>query len=191
MAAAKTAVFVIVPRETSASYSIDEALLNEDGRLVTVVGKTTQVEGEFVLNYEDPSASQFGLLTANLRGLISDERQRDEAIRAHWLESDRYLLATFQVKEMRNFPTKVRAGEPVQFQLVGDLTIKEVTREVTWDVAATLKVERLVGTATTSILLPDFNVPLPNVTGVLAVTEGITVTVDFTFETVRPTPVIC
>lgn len=50
MAAAKTAVFVIVPGETSASYSIDEALLNEDGRLVTVVGKTTRVEGEFVLN---------------------------------------------------------------------------------------------------------------------------------------------
>lgn len=186
----RTATFVIVPGETSASYSIEEILLNENNRVATVIGKTTQVEGEFVLNYEDPSASQFGLITANLRGLISDERQRDEAIRAQWLESARYPLATFRTKEVRNFPAEPRAGEPVHFQLVGDLTIKEVSREVTWDVAATLKVDQLVGPATTSILLADFNVPPPGVAGVLIVADGVTVSVDFTFKTVRSTPAI-
>ena len=187
-AAGRTAAFAIVSVETSARYEIEEIIL-ENNLLATVVGETNHVGGELTLNYDDPAASQFGLFTANLGALTSDQPERDEAIRVQWLESIHYPVATFVVEEVRGFPSHARAGEPVQFQLFGDLTIKETTREVVWDVTATLNVERLTGTAVTTIGLSDIGVSPPVVAGVLAVTDSVTIAVDFTFDRIESIPI--
>ncbi len=186
--AGRTAAFALIPGETVASYSIDQVLLNENGRVVTVTGKTAQVEGVFTLNYDQPLAGQFGLFTANLKLLKSDQPERDDAVRTQWLESDLYPRAAFQPREVRNFPPDARAGEPVRFQLAGDMTIRNVTRQVTWDVTATLKVDRLTGIATTSLRLADFEMPLPTVDGQLAAAEEVTVTLDFAFKRTTEVP---
>ncbi len=60
------ATFVMVPEESSVTYSIGEILLQEDNRLATVVGKTNRIQGQFKLNYSDPSASQFGFFVVNI-----------------------------------------------------------------------------------------------------------------------------
>jgi len=189
----KTATFEIIPGETTATYSINQVLLSEDNRVATVAGQAGGVEGVFALNYEQPLASQFGLFTANLKLLRSDQPERDEAVWTQWLEADRYPRAAFQPREIRDFPPDARAGEPVRFQLVGDMTIKDVTRQVSWDVTATLKVDRLTGTATTSLRLADFGIPLPTVDGQVAATEGVTVTLDFASKrtTEVPLPSAC
>ena len=187
-AAGRTAAFAIVSVETSACYEIEEIIL-ENNLLTTVVGETNYVGGELTLNYDDPAASQFGLFTANLGALTSDQPERDEAIGAQWLESGHYPVATFTVQEVRDFPSDARPGEPVQFQLFGDLTIKETTREIVWDVTATLNVERLTGTATTTIEMSDVGVSPPVVAGVLAVPDSVTITVDFTFDRIESIPI--
>jgi polyisoprenoid-binding protein YceI len=174
--------FVIVPEETTASYSIDEIFIDQNNTLATAVGRTSAVEGELMLDFEDPAASQFGQFRVDISTLTSDRSRRDNAIRRQWLESASYPLATFDVKEVRGFPAGAREGEPVEFELVGDMTIKETSREVTWDVTAVLEGDRLSGTATTFILLEDFDVPVPNIAGILRVTDGATVTLDFAME---------
>jgi polyisoprenoid-binding protein YceI len=116
-----------MPGESTPNYSIDENFLNENNALATVMGKASQVEGEFVLNYDHPLASEFGLFTANLKTPRSDQPERDDAVRTQWLGSDHYPMASFQPKELRDFPSDVRAGDPVRFQLAGDVTIKDVT----------------------------------------------------------------
>ncbi|MEZ4557752.1 MAG: YceI family protein [Caldilineaceae bacterium] len=68
--------------------------------------------------------------------LRSDRSRRDRAIRSRWLESATFPLATFKVTEVRGFPADPAEGEPIDFQLVGDMTVKETTREVVWDVTA-------------------------------------------------------
>ncbi len=153
-----------------------------------MVGQAGQVEGEFTLNYDHPLASQYGLFTADLKLLKSDQPERDEAVRTQALAVDLYPRATFQPKVVHNFPPDARAGEPVRFQLVGDLTIKNIAREVAWDVTATLKVDRLTGVATSYIHLADFDVLLPAMDEQLAVTEGVTVTLDFAFKRTTPVP---
>jgi len=186
--AGRTAVFAIVPAETSASYSVHAVLLNENNQLVTVEGRTDHVTGEITLNYDHPSATQIGQFTVDIRTLTSDQPQRDEALR-QWLDSSRYPVSVFVANEVRSFPDSPRAGQPVQFQLVGDMTIKEVTRQVTWDVTATLNLDRLVGTAITSIMLADFNVSPPAMADVGTETDDATITLDFTFKRVTPIPV--
>jgi len=180
--------FLMVPGGSSLSYVVNQTLLNQDSQVITVTGKTSQLDGYLTLDYDDPAASQFGEFLANLRLLHSDNQERDEALRTDWLETARFPFARFVVTRVDHFPALARPGEPVQFQLVGDLTLKQVTRPVIWDVTATLSVDRLTGQATTVLRLSDFDVALPEVPGVLKVTDGVTLTLDFAFETAKPKP---
>jgi polyisoprenoid-binding protein YceI len=182
LAAPEETRFAIVPDETTASYSIEETFINQNNRVGTAVGKTNAVQGELTLNYEDPSASQFGQFVVDISTLTSDRPRRDNAIREQWLESASYPLTTFVVKEVRGFPADAQEGQSIQFQLVGDMTLKETTRPATWDVTATLAGDRLTGQATTFIMLQDYNVPPPSIAGILSVTDGAQLTLDFTLE---------
>ena len=82
------------------------------------------------------AASEFEPFVVDISTLKSDRSRRDRAIRTQWLESATYPLATFEVKEMRNFPADPQEGELISFQLAGDMTVKETTVEVVWDVTA-------------------------------------------------------
>jgi len=180
--------FALVPEESTLTYTVTQVLLGEGGRTEQVVGSTHQLAGQFALNYDDPTASSFGLITVNLNTLDSGNRERDEALRSDWLEFARFPLAYFWIKEVRDFPLDFRPAQPLNFQLVGDLTLKDVTRTVVWDTTATLSVDRIEGIATTRIDLADFGIPLPRMPGLIEVTDGVTVTVDYTFKMEQPLP---
>lgn len=179
---AQQVTFVLVPEETTAGYSIEEIFINDNNTLNTAIGTTSVVTGEFTLNYAEPTASSFGQFVVDISTLRSDQTRRDRAIRTRWLESASYPLATFDVTEVRNFPAEPAEGVPIEFQLVGDMTVKETTREVVWDVIAMLQGDRLTGTATLATMLENFNIPIPSILGVLRVTDGITLTLEFVFE---------
>jgi len=187
----RVATFVLAPGETTLSYTITESVMYDWGRPATVTGSTRAVEGQFMLDYDYPSHSRFSPITANVRTLQSDEPARDQTLQEEWLESERYPLAVFMAKEVRDFPSGALPGQPIRFQLAGDLTIHEVTRPVIWDVTGNLSVDRLTGKATTWLRLTDFSVPPPYLPGVLTVVDGVSVTLDFTFKTTNPTPPTC
>ena len=89
-------------------------------------------------------------ITVDLRTLTSDKNRRDQRIREQWLESNTYPYATFVSTELQGGPESYTEGEEVSFKLVGDMTIREQTRPVTWDVTAKLEGDTVTGTATTS-----------------------------------------
>jgi polyisoprenoid-binding protein YceI len=179
-AAAQIRTFVIVPGQTTAQYSVDETFINDNNRFATAIGKTSVVEGSLALNYADPVKSELGEITVDISTLASDSGRRDNAIRERWLESARFPLASFQAKEIRGFPADPQEGQPIEFQLAGDMKIKDTMREQVWDVTATLDGDTLTGTATTFLMLADYNVPVPEILGIVSVTDGLTATLDFT-----------
>lgn len=180
--AAQPRTFVVLPAQTSAQYSIDEIFINQSNRLNTAVGVTSQVTGSLTLDYANPSASQLGEFVVDISTLKSDSSRRDGAIRDRWIETARYPLVTFAAKEIRDFPAGAKEGEPVQFKIAGDMLIRETTREQVWDVTATLNGDTLSGTATTFLMLADYNVPVPDMLGILKVTDGLTATLNFVLQ---------
>jgi len=174
--------FTLVPEETIVSYSVEETFLNENNRLATAIGRTSQVTGELTVDLENPANIEFSEFSVDISTLQSDSGRRDNAIRRDWLESSQFPLARFIVKELDGFPASPQEGQPLQFKMLGDLTVHEVTRPVTWDVTATLNGDRLTGTATTFIMMADWGVQPPNIAGILIVKDGVTLTLDFTFE---------
>lgn len=178
----RTASFAIVPEESSAGYSIQEVFISDNNTLATAVGVTSIITGGLTLNYDDVTASEFEPFVVDISALTSDRSRRDRAIRRQWLESSTYPLARFEVSEVRGFPADPQEGEALSFQLAGDMTVKETTIEAVWDVTATLEGDRLTGSATFDTFLADFDIPVPSIAGVLRVTDGITLRLDFVMQ---------
>ena len=70
-------------------------------------------------------------------------------------------------------------GQPISFTMTGDLTVKETTKPVTFEVTATLQAGVLTGTATTTILLSDFAVGPIEIAGMLGTEDEAKLTLAF------------
>lgn len=176
--------FKIVPAETVVQYAVDETFLNENNRLNTAIGKTSQVTGEFSVDLNNPAQIQFGEFTVDISTLTTDSSRRDNAIRNRWLESSRFPWAKFTVSQLVGFPNNPQEGQELTFQMEGNLTVRDTTRPITWNVKAVKNGNRLTGEATTFLMMKDWGVEPPNIAGVLIVKDGVTLTINFTFEQV-------
>lgn len=176
--------FKVVPAETTVQYAVDETFLNENNRLNTAIGKTNQVTGEFLVDLNNPAQIQFGEFTVDISTLTTDSSRRDNAIRGRWLESSRFPLAKFTVSQLIGFPNNPQEGQELTFQMEGNLTVRDTTRPLTWNVKAVKSGNRLTGEATTFLMMKDWGVEPPNIAGVLIVKDGVNLTINFTFEQV-------
>ena len=59
----------------------------------------------------------------------------------------------------------------MSFQLVGDLTIREITQPAIFDVTASLSGDTLNGVATTRLKMSDFGIDPPNFANTLTVAD--------------------
>ncbi len=172
----KVYTFNIVPDQTQASYSVKEVLL---GQSVTTVGTTNVVQGQFQLGIKDGKPYiVLSQLRVDLRTLTSDNPLRDQAIRRQWLESNTYPYADFVAKEVTDFPSSMVEGQTLRFKVIGDMTIRNITRSVTFDVTAKIEGDTLTGTGTTLIYMKDFGFSAPDLVGRFTVTDGVTITVQ-------------
>jgi len=171
--------FQIVPEQTEASYEVQEQFLSRQ-LPNKAVGKTNAVTGEFQFSTDGQPSGKVTKITVDLRTLASDKGMRDRRIHTEWLESDKYPFAEFTSTETQGVPASYTEGQEISFKLVGDLTIREVTHPVTFDVIGTLAGDTVTGTATTQILMKDFGFDPPSVAGMLTVEDGVTIKVSFT-----------
>jgi polyisoprenoid-binding protein YceI len=94
--------------------------------ITTVKGRIADVEGSIFIDEQDPKNST---VKASLKAASIDTRtgQRDDHLRsADFLDIEKYPEIKFE-------STRIE-GDRNEFKLVGDLTIRDVTREVTLDV---------------------------------------------------------
>lgn len=149
-------LFRITPVQSQASFSVYETF--PEG---TAIGRTREVTGDIIVDFENPVNSQVGVIRVNLRTLRTNDLARDRSIRCCVLLTarDEYEFAEFQPTAIGELPNQVVFGEPVSFQVMGDLSLRGATRSVTFDVELTVHDdERLTGTATTSVNRRDFGI---------------------------------
>lgn len=171
-------VYRIVPEWSRASYRVRETFL-EDQTVGVAEGSTDAVAGEILVDRANPERSRFGQIVVDISQLESDEERRDNAIRRQWLESARYPRATFENARLTGLPERVVEGREFSFRMVGDMTIRETTREQEWEVTATLDGDTLRGVATTDIEMTRYGVEPPNVAGFVAVENDVELTLEF------------
>lgn len=172
--------YVMVSEESEARYRVREQLVGVN-LPSDAVGTTRAITGVLVLEGDRviPEASRFQV---DLRTLTSDQARRDNFIRRNTLQADRYPYAVFIPREVRGLPTPLPTSGEHAFQLIGDLTIQDVTRPVTWEVVARVEGDRVTVQARTQFTFADFNLEPPRVPVVLSVDETIRLEIDGVFR---------
>ncbi len=79
-------------------------------------------------------------------------------------------------------PLKLPASGDVAFKLIGNLTIRDVTKPATWDVSGKVSGNTATGTATTTFTFEDFNLTQPHVARVLSIVDSIRLELDLTLQ---------
>ena len=181
-------LYQIDPNQSMAQYSVQEVYVGTiDGKLV--VGQTNGIEGDILIDWSNPANSQLGMVTVNVEELTSDSKQRDRQIRQSYLESSLYPEATFIPEAEQEFPDSIAVGDTVNFVLHGFLTVREITIFSDWTVELTLEADRIVGRATTDILMSDFGVGPISIVGLLSTEDEMQLSLDFVALTEGAAPV--
>ena len=173
-------IFEIVPAQSQVSFSIFEKL---GGQPNTVVGTTSEVAGQLALNAQDLSQTQIGVIQVDARTFVTDNQRRNGAIRNFILNTSQYELITFTPTAITGLSGAAQPGQPFTFQVTGDLTIRDVTHSVTFDVTAQgTSGTQISGSATTIVKRSDFGLQIPSVPNVANVGEEVTLQINFVAE---------
>lgn len=170
-------VFSIVQAESEVRFTLGELL---SGVPTTVVGATDQVAGEIAIDPENPASTKVGVIRVNARTFATDNNFRNRAINNSILETDKFEYVTFSPSEIANFPENPSIGEALEFQISGDLTVRDITNPVTFDVVVTAVSEnRLEGSASATIARVDYGLQIPEVPRVADVDEEVLLEIKF------------
>lgn len=156
-AAGSATVYRIDATQSEARYEVGETFF-QGNRFVTAIGRTKGIAGDVLVDFANPANSQIGTIVIDVSQLTSDENRRDNYIRNNALESSQYPQATFVPTKIEGIPASVKPGDTLTLKVTGDLTVKETTKPVTFDVTLTANEDKLTGSAVTQILLSDFSV---------------------------------
>ena len=164
--------------ESSVSFEIDEIL---NGNPFRVVGVTTEVAGEVLIDFDDPTASQLGTIVINVRTLATDSGFRDRAIRGPILGSsrDENEFAVFEPAEIEGLPNSVTVGDRVPLRITGTFSLSGESRPVTFDTeVSVVSEERVAVTGTATVLRSDFGLTIPDIPSVSGVADEILLVID-------------
>lgn len=176
-AQAGATTFQIVPEESEARYSMTEVLL---GTTRPVVGATNQVRGEIAVNPADPAAAAVSVIEIDAGSIATDNERRNTAVRRFILQTEEYPQILFRPTAVENMPAAVAVGDTIDFQLTGELQIRDMTNAVSFDVTVNVvSATELSGTAHTVVHRSDYDLTIPNVPSVTDVSEEIELAFDF------------
>ena len=150
-------VYHIDASQSEAHYEVSETFF-QGNRLNLAIGRTKGVAGDVRVDFANPANSQIGTIVIDVSQLTSDEGRRDNFIRNNFLQSAQYPQATFKPTKIEGLPASAKPGDPLTLKVTGDLTVKQTTKPVTFDVTLQANQDKLTGTASAEILLSDFGV---------------------------------
>ena len=178
----ETASGGLVVYEISSGSSEVRFELDEDLRGVrtTVVGTTDQVAGQIALDLSDLSTAQVGEIQINARTLATDNNFRNRAIQNEILDTGEFELISFVPTAINGLPASATVGQFIEFTIEGELTIRDVTETVTFDVTATAVTETAIqGTATATVLRDTYGLNIPEVPNVANVENEVDLIINF------------
>jgi predicted lipoprotein with Yx(FWY)xxD motif/polyisoprenoid-binding protein YceI len=160
------------------SYEVGEVFL-DDNRFNAAVGVTSGINGKVYLDLTNPLASLVSPIEVDISQFNSDSQRRDSKIRSDFLESAAFPFSTFVPTQIEGLPDSYNEGDQLPLQIIGDLTVKEVTQPVTFDATVVAQDGQLSGKATSTILMSDFGVGPISILGILETEDEVLLKINF------------
>jgi polyisoprenoid-binding protein YceI len=164
---------------TKATYRVQEQLagINFPSE---AAGSTSAVSGAIAIGPDGNINSAQSKFTVDLRTFKSDQDLRDGYIRTRVFDTEKFPLAEFVPRRAQGltYPFPSGAGAQAGFQLIGDMTIRGVTKELTWLVVTTFSGDNIGGRAKTTFDFATFALPKPQLARLLSVDDKINLDVE-------------
>jgi polyisoprenoid-binding protein YceI len=183
--AAATFRYVVSATGNTARYRVREQLV---GRNLPndAVGETSDISGAITVDSTGAPIAAQSRIVIGTGGFRSDSDRRDNYVRNRLFNTSEFPEVEFVPTAARGLtalPAPGTASGPISFQVVGNLTVKGVTRVATWQVTARQGADgRLTGQARTLFTFEYIDLTKPRVPIVLSVADTIRLEYDFAFE---------
>jgi len=173
-----TTRYVLAPEGNSARYFVREQLASVNFPS-DAIGVTDSLTGAITIDDKGQVVPAESKVVANIAYLKSDRDMRDGFIRRRTMDTDKYPTVTLVPREIKGLPMPLPTSGRVSFTVLGDLTVKGVTRPTTWSVMAGVRNGAVRGTASTGFTFADFQIEKPKVMSILSVADSIHLVYDF------------
>ena len=161
-------VVFVVGEGSEATFTVNEKLnwldLPNDA-----VMRTAALSGNVYLD------GQPSVVDIDLHSLSSDSSRRDGYVRQRMFPND--PVATFTVTDLGQLPNPFAVGEEVSREVAGQLSVRGVTKPITFEVLARLDAEKLFILGRTTFTWAELEIPPPNIPGRIQVKDEVQVEV--------------
>lgn len=133
-------------------------------------GRTNAVTGSLTIEGTVASAAEF---TVDMTTFKSDEGKRDGQFNGRIMSVDQFPTATFVLTQPIDFGAVPAEGGTVTASATGDLTLRGVTKPVTFDLSATYKNGRIAVLGNIPVVFADYGIPNPSIATIVTEDNGL------------------
>lgn len=157
-----------VPTDASEfGYRVEEVLA---GVNTTAVGRSNEISGLMTIAGTTIPVVDIEVQVASI---TSDESRRDGQFRGRIMNADEFPTATFRLTQPIDLGRVPADGEQITASATGDLTLRGVTNEVTFDVTAQANGELIGVLGSIPVLFSDYAIDNPSFGGVTTEDNGL------------------
>ena len=163
---------------TVARYLIREELASVELPF-DAIGETSEVSGAFTFTADGEIAPDSSRIVLNAASLRSDEANRDRYLRGNGIQTATYPEIIFVATSIDGLEWPLPTSGEASFTILGDLTVRDVTRPVEWETVATFGVNSVTGTAKTNFTFGEFEMEVPDLFFIVSLEDNIRLELDF------------
>ena len=148
-------------------YRVKEILLGQDSE---GVGRSNAVTGSLVLSDNQVDSAEFAVEISAIR---SDSSRRDSQFTGRIMDAATFPTATFKLSAPIALTSEISVGTPIQVQATGDLTLRGVTKSVTFPIDAQYDSSTIQVAGSIAVVFADWGIPNPSNAVVTAQDHGL------------------
>jgi polyisoprenoid-binding protein YceI len=137
-------------------YRVKEVLF---GQSTEAVGRTNAVQGDLTITATTVNTASF---TVQVNTIKSDESQRDNQFNGRIMSTSQFPMATFKLTQPIDLGQVPADKVQIDAQATGDLTLRGVTKSVTFPVTARRNGANIEVSGSIPILFSDYSIPNPS-----------------------------
>jgi polyisoprenoid-binding protein YceI len=141
---------------STVGYRVTEVLF---GQTSEAAGRTTDVTGSLTMSGTTANGADF---TVDLTTVKSDQNNRDNQFQGRIMNTAEFPNATFELTEPIDLTSVPAEATPITAKATGDLTLRGVTKSVTFDISAQRLGDTIEVNGAIPITWDEWQIPAPS-----------------------------
>ena len=158
---------VVANSDSVVGYRVKEILFGQD---TEGVGRTKDVSATLTIANNIVSAGSF---TVQMGTIMSDAAKRDAQFNNRIMDVASYPTSTFTLTKPISLPDNALSGDVITAEATGELTLRGVTKPVTFPIQAQVKGDTFTVVGNITIVFDEWDIPEPGIPGISVEPQGL------------------